>query len=135
MRRTRKDHSGTDNSSLPAVPELDLVLYHWSPRQNRANILKQGLSPGRSSLQGDWKPPYVCFSDEPDLAWRLSGAMWGEIKEWDLWMCNVTFQTSFAHYEIITDTYINTGRHYVKEYRIYTRVYKRDLVYVGSRSN
>lgn len=134
MRRTRKDHSGIPKGQLPAVPELEIVLYHWTPSKNRARIQKEGLCPNQKSLQGDWRPPYVCFSDEPNLAWWLSGRMYSEIEEWDLWMCRMDAQTSFDHYEIITDTY-RSGRMYVKEYRVYTRVYKRDLIYVGSRTN
>jgi len=60
--------------------------------------------------------------------------MYPEIEEWDLWMCRLDAQTSFKGYEIITDTY-RTGRMFVKEYRVYHRVYKRDLIYVGSRVN
>lgn len=133
MRTTRKDHSGVSGNLLPPVPELELVLYHWSPSSNRKRIEHDGLKPGCKTLQGDWKPPYVCFSDEPYLAWLLSGALYPEIGEWDLWMCYVEHQTSFDHYEIITDTYVTTGRAYVKEYRIYTRVYKRDLEYIATR--
>lgn len=102
---------------------------------NRPSIQRVGLDINKRSLQGDWRPPYVCFSDEPNLAWILSGKMYPEIKMWDLWMCYFDSQTSFDHYEIILDTFPNTGRHYIKEYRIYTRVYKRDLIYVGSRRN
>lgn len=134
MRKTRKDHSGAPKTNLPAVPELDLILYHWSPAKNRKNITLRGLVPGCKTLQGDWKPPYVCFSDDPWLAWVLSGNMWPDIKEWDLWMLHFPTQTSVDHYEIITDTYRDSGRHYVKEYRIYSRVFKRDLIYLGSRT-
>lgn len=133
MRKTRTDHSGEPKSKLPPVPSKDLLLYHWSPTKNRKNINLRGLDINRKTLQGAWKPPYVCFSDDPQLAWILSGKMWPEIKSWDLWMCNMSSQTSFDHYEIITDTFIDTGRHYVKEYRIYTRVFKRDLFYVATR--
>lgn len=134
MKTTRRDDSGAPKNNLPPAPPLDLILYHWSPVSNRQSIRKNGLTVGKKSLQGDWRPPYVCFSDDPQLAWVLSGRMWPEIKEWDLWMCHVPSQTSFEHYEIITDTYVDTGRHYIKEYRIYTRVYKRDLVYLATRS-
>lgn len=133
MRTSIKDHSDPSNK-LPSKPPLELCLYHWSPAKNRNSINKYGLDINKKSLQGDWKPPYVCFSDEPILAWILSGRMWPGSGEWDLWMCHVPSQTSFNHYEIILDTYINTGRHYIKEYRIYTRVYKRDLTYIGSRN-
>lgn len=133
MKTTRRDDSGAPKDKLPKVPPLDLILYHWSPTANRARITHDGLCPGRPSLQGDWRPPYVCFSDDPILAWVLSGRMWPEQKSWDLWMCHVPSQTSFNHWEIITDTYRDTGRHYIKEYRIYTRVFKRDLDYVATR--
>lgn len=135
MKTTRKDDSGLPKNKLPPVPELELVLYHWSPTHNRNSINKVGLKPFRKTLQGLWRPPYVCFSDEPNLAWILSGKMWPEIPNWDLWMCYMGSQTSFDHYEIITDTYRESRRPYIKEYRIYTRVYKRDLIYVGSRTN
>lgn len=133
MRRTVKDHSGSD--LRPKVPDLELNLYHWSPSSNKQNINRYGLRVGQRSLQGDWRPPYVCFSDDAYLAWILSGAMWPEIESWDLWQCNFESQTSFNHYEIILDTYRDSGRHYIKEYRIYSRVYKRDLIYLGSRTN
>lgn len=133
--KTKKvDHSGTlPKNRLPAVPPLELIIYHWSPTTNRNRINHDGLCPGRLSLQGDWRPPYVCFSSDPHLAWILSGRMYPGIKSWDLWMCHVPSQTSFDHWEICLDTYIDSGRHYIKEYRIYTRVFKRDLVYVATK--
>lgn len=131
-RKTIKDHDDPTNK-LPSLPELELCLYHWTPKINRARINREGLKPGCKSLQGDWCPPYVCFSDDPSLAWVLSGNMWPQIKSWDLWMCHYPSQTSFNHHEVILDTYRDTGRKYVKEYRIYTRVYKRDLIYIATR--
>lgn len=133
MRRTRVDHSPRECSKLPPVPPSDLILFHWSPTKNRARINHDGLVPGSLSLQGDWRPPYVCYSDDPILAWQLSGRMYPEIEEWDLWMFNLDNQDSIDHYELITDTYVNSGRSYIKEYRIYQRVYKRDIVLLGTR--
>ncbi len=43
MKKTRTDTSGLPKSNLPPVPELDLVLYHWSPTSNRSSINKVGL--------------------------------------------------------------------------------------------
>ncbi len=134
MRRTRKDVSGVPKNKLPTVPELDIILYHWSPTKNRRSINKNGLLTHRRTIQGPWRPPFVSFRDDPHLAWVLSGKMWPHITEWDLWCCHMAAQTSFDHYEIITDTYRDTGRHFVKEYRIYMRVYKRDLVYLATRN-
>lgn len=133
MKKTVKDLSNPENK-LPPVPPLDLILYHWSPSKNRKQIIKYGLRTHRPTLQGEWKPPYICFSDDPWLAWILSGHMWTSIKSWDLWMCLYNLQDSFDHYEIILDTFPDTGRHYVKEYRVYTRVYKRDLIYLATRT-
>ncbi len=135
MKKTRKDDSGLPRNKLPPVPELDLNLYHWSPTSNRSNINRVGLVTHRRTLQGDWRPPYVCFSDDPYLAWILSGQIWFEIKTWDLWLCHMPSQTSFDNYEIITDTFPDSGGHYIKEYRIYSRVYKRDLTYLATRTN
>ncbi len=114
---------------------MDLVIFHWTPTINRASINKIGLVTNKLSLQGEWRPPYIAFSDDPFLAWYLSGKMFPRIKSWDLWMCHMPSQTSFIHYEIITDTFIDSGRHYVKEYRIYSRVFKRDLTYLATRTN
>jgi hypothetical protein len=133
VRKTRNDHSGAPKRRLPPVPKEDLILYHWSPTANREKIKHDGLKPGSKSLDGLWKPPYICFSADPSLAWQLSGRMYPEIELWDLWACNMDHQDSFDHYEIITDTYIETGRSFIKEYRIYTRIYKRDLDYIATR--
>lgn len=132
MKTTRKDHSGA--KKLPKKPDLEVVLYHWTPTTNRNRINRLGLVPGRLSLQGEWRPPHICFADDVHLAWHLSGRIHTDIPEWDLWQCYPENQTSFDHWEIITDTYPDTGRTFVKEYRIYTRIFKRDLIYVGSRS-
>lgn len=134
MRTTRRDDSGAPRSKLPAIPKLELVLYHWSPTANRRGIERHGLTPGKKTLQGDWRPPYVAFSDEPRLAWFLSGAMWPDVSSWDLWMVYNEAQTSYDHFEVITDTYPDSGRHFIKEYRIYTRIFKRDVDYVATRA-
>lgn len=134
MRVTRKDHSRTLKNNLPPVPERDLIFYHWSPTKNRNQIKKLGLRINGWGLQLRWTPPYVCFSDDPIMAWQLSGKMFPEIRSWDLWLCNVNVQTSFKHYEVVTDTTVDTGRQFIKEYRVYTRVYKRDVLYVATRT-
>lgn len=134
MKTTRKHDDPSVGSNLPKVPNLDLVLYHWSPTTNRRSIERLGLTPGRKTLQGDWRPPYIALSDEPRLAWFLSGRMYPEIPSWDLWMVYNEFQDSYEHMEIITDTYPTTGRTFVKEYRIYERIYKRDVNYIATRT-
>lgn len=108
----------------------DLCLYHWSPTSRRKGIERRGFVPRSISLQGDWRPPYTCFSDDPILAWSLSGRIHTEISEWDLWM---VYPNDVKQWEIIFDTYYSTGRHYIKEYRVYHRVFKRHVHYVASR--
>lgn len=134
MRRTHKDHSDIPKNKLPKIPKLDLILYHWSPTTNRVSINHNGLMINKLSLQGQWRPPYIALADDPWLAWYLSGRLWPKIKNWDLWMCHFPSQTSFDHYECITDTFKDTGRYYIKEYRVYTRIFKRDLTYLATRT-
>lgn len=110
----------------------DLNFYHWSPRTRRNQILRYGLVPGKPSLQGQWRPPYICFADDVNLAWTLSGANHPHIDEWDLWQ---VYADDAERWEVILDTYYQTGRHYVKEYRVYHRIYKRHVHYVASRTS
>jgi len=112
-------------------PEPDLCFYHWSPTARRKQIIRYGFRPGSISLDRDWHPPHTCFSDEPVLAWVLSGRLHPEITEWDLWM---VFAYDCEHFEAILDTFKDSGRHYVKEYRVYHPIPKRYVRYIASRS-
>lgn len=102
-------------------------LYHWSPRERRNSILKHGLVPNKLSKDKEWRPPYICFSKTPSLAWSLSGMMSDIYGEWDLWM----IWSSLVEYKTLN--YLNS--HHTIEYRIFHRVYKKDVWYVGSRIN
>jgi hypothetical protein len=115
------------------MPPPDLVFYHWSPTARRNGILRRGLDVGSMSLTRDWHPPYICFSDEPLLAWTLSGRMYPDIPSWDLWM---VFAEQTQGYEAILELYNDgSGRHYVKEYRVYERVFKKNVHYLATRAN
>lgn len=105
----------------------DFALYHWSPTARRKQIIRYGLRPGSVSSCRLWKPPYVCFADSPLRAWSLIGRFRPEIEHWDLWW---TTSAAVSGYEIIP--YDNNEP---KEYRVYERVFKRDLWLVGSRTN
>ena len=105
-------------------------LYHWSPRKNRKQILRYGIRVGMWSPDRVWKPPCSCWADNPKLAWELSGYFRPEILQWDLWM---TWSDVPKGVELQIDYSPNKPGHYVKEYRIYERIYKKDLVYIGSR--
>lgn len=108
-------------------------LFHWSPSSRRRRIIRSGLVPGSWSTDRLWRPPYVCFSDDPEMAWGLSALTprGRSTDHWDLWMM---LSSVPAGYEEISNTYRDTGREYVQEYRVYERVWKRDLWYVGSRT-
>ena len=62
------------------------LLYHWAPKSRRKAIQRAGLKPKQLSRDGAWKPPYVCYSDSPSLAWAYSGSLSPVEEEWDLWM-------------------------------------------------
>lgn len=64
------------------------------------------------------------------LAWHLSGRLDPAIDAWDLWQ---VLAYELNGYEMILDTFVNTGRHYIKEFRIYERIPKRNVRYVASR--
>lgn len=107
-------------------------LFHWSPRSRRKGIERYGLKPGSMARDGQWRPPFICLSDDPLLAWQLSGRFAKSTGEtWDLW---VVIVRDLPHMELITDTFTNTGRPYVKEVRVYERVYKRDVRWVAERT-
>lgn len=106
-----------------------IPLYHWSPTARRKQIKKRGLVPGCWSTDRLWKPPCVCYADTPSLAWALSGALprGREHDSWDLWQ---TYDDVPSGYEAIAFD----GSDDVKEYRVYERIYARDLWYVASRT-
>ena len=108
----------------------DVVFFHWSPQTRRKQIIRRGMVIGAWAVGRDWKPPFLCFSHEPKLAWTLSGAIHPEIPAWDLWM---VYESDLQGYEKLHDTYVDTGRPYVKEVRVYHAIPKRDLWLVGQR--
>lgn len=110
---------------MPETP-----LFHWSPSRNRSRILKVGLVPNRPCLTStEFRAPYICFAESPSWAWALSGAFHPDIAEWDLWQTSIDRLVKPRR----TPTYDNQHRWH--EVRTRERVYKRDLWYVGSRTN
>jgi hypothetical protein len=84
--------------------------------------------PGKLSTDRLWKPPYVAFAPSPSLAWSLS-AMTDRGKDygsWDLWCIwsNVVNGMEMLPFDDGSP----------KEYRIYERIYKRDIWFVGCRT-
>lgn len=105
------------------------LLFHWSPTSRRKQILRRGLMPGSKSVDGLWKPPYVCFADSPSLAWALSGmtSRGSQVKSWDLWQMWSDVPSRMEELPFDDDP------ERIKEYRVYERIFKRDLWYVGTR--
>lgn len=103
------------------------LLFHWSPVSRRKQIERRGLCPGSRSRCGEWRPPYICFSRSPSLAWALSAMFSDGPGAWDLWMMWSSVPDGFE--KLSTD-----GSGKPTEYRVYERVYKRDLWHVGTRT-
>lgn len=110
-----------------------LILYHWSPRARRNQIIRYGFRPRmRPTIGTDitvtYGAPCVCFADSPSWAWALSGEQRHAPKgEWDLWQTTV---------DRLTDPIVlasDTRMSGLYEVRTEHRVYKRDLWWVGSR--
>ena len=118
--------------SVDAIAELTqkereagpFILYHWSPRSRHGQIEKYGLRPGSRARYDKWNPPYICFCASPSAAWGCLTNK--EEGEWDLWM---VWSGVPSGYEILP-TY---GADILPEYRVYERIYKRDIWYVGTR--
>ncbi len=104
------------------------ALYHWSPRERRESILRLGLVPGKLSKDGSFRPNYICFAASPSLAWRLSGHMSDITDQWDLWMIWSNVPSRYR-----THSACNKPRCCV-EYRVFERVYKRNVWYVACRT-
>ncbi len=107
------------------------ILYHWSPASRRKSILKHGLCPKKVSRCGQWRPPYLCFSDSPSYAWSASAALSDQPEEWDLWMV-----WSSALKGGVERLYLGTNdKRGPAEFRLYDqRVPKRLIWFVGSRT-
>jgi hypothetical protein len=121
------DFTPADTSSQ--IPDSPFLLFHWAPVERRAGITRSGLVPGKRSIDRLWRPPFVCFSTSPSLAWVLSAAIHPEIPLWDLWC---TWSTRLTGYELLFD-HDSDGDSFLKEVRVYERIYKRDIWFIGTR--
>lgn len=113
-------------------PLTDRALFHWSPIERRAQILRYGLRPLQrptTSIGNDgWRQPVICFADTPSWAWGLSAGMrWTSVGFWDLWQTSLL---DLVDAQIIESTDRPSGIH---EVRTPHRVYKRNLWHVGTR--
>lgn len=111
-----------------------ILMFHWSPTNRRKGITRLGMMPGKWSTDRLWKPPYVAFAPSPSLAWALSAATHRgqQVDAWDLWMTDSSRMEK--GYEVIPfDSNIPGEAADPKEFRVYDRIYKRDLWFVGTR--
>jgi len=109
------------------VSRRPFLLFHWSPIGRRKRIEKEGLCPGNLSKDKDWRPPYICFSRSPSIAWGLSAMTTDEPGYWDLWMVWST-EVPKGWETLSTD-----GSGKPTEYRVYDRIKKSKVWYVGTR--
>lgn len=109
--------------------EPNRALYHWAPARRFNQIKRYGLRPWMRNVTETTRAPYVCFADDPQWAWRLSGGQprFDKGTEWDLWM---TWLDRLEAATILPSVDRPSG---IYEVRNEARVYKRDLVYVASR--
>lgn len=106
------------------------LLYHWSPSERRAGIIKRGLVIGskHATHSDGWRANYLCFSDSPSHAWGHSGGFKNQPGDWDLWM---------VWSNLIPDLKRLDHQDKTKpcEFRTRLSIKKRNIWYVGTRSH
>jgi hypothetical protein len=111
-------------------------LYHWSPAGRRRSIERRGLQPGMRpsrpmyDLDGeteiDWRADHIYLAPDPVTAARMSWRVFGEPgQEWDLWQAELVAVDNVRMRE-------DSGP-YVLEVRVYNRIPKSRLTWLGSR--
>ncbi len=66
------------------------LLYHWAPADRRAQILREGLRPGRACTVATTRLGYVCLGFSASGAWALSGGTVDHVDVWDLWQVQLS---------------------------------------------
>ncbi len=121
------EHEQAGKALLAAKPFM--ILFHWSPRARRKQILRYGLRPWCRPSAATCRAPFVCFGDSPSWAWALSAEMhWAPAGEWDLWQTTLDRLTDPV---VLASEDRLSGIH---EVRTEHRVFKRDLWHVGTRA-
>lgn len=105
-------------------------LFHWSPRERRELILREGLqiySEPVTHSDPNLSHPWICFGTTPSNAWSLSGDVeWtGEIEVWDLWQHWIGEQDDVRVLATFGDV--------ISEVRINNTIPPDKLWYVGTR--
>lgn len=69
------------------------ILFHWTPKANRASILRSGLEIIRPTRDGVASFPWICLGTTPSSAWGLIPDHTEDGAEgeggWDLWQVSV----------------------------------------------
>lgn len=105
------------------------VLYHWSPRNRRGRILRQGLRLNQPCFGNSEPHPRagLAFCDDPARAWRLSAACFGKRGQvFDLWLV-------YVH----KDWPAKWQPHYegsIPEFRVYCDVPRTRVYWIGERT-
>lgn len=102
------------------------ALFHWSPSSRRKGIERRGLVPGSLAIDRKWRPPYIALAPSPEAAWQMSGedergAGHPSWDLWQVWLSNVGAEA------------IPYDDGSAREFRVYERIYRRDLWLVGTR--
>lgn len=104
------------------------LLYHWSPRERRGQILREGIKLGQKCVTHscDFPKRAICCCDDPARAWRLSAGALGHHGDlWDLYLIYLRAEDRGKwqpHYE---------GS--IPEYRIYNDIPKNRVLWIGER--
>jgi hypothetical protein len=110
------------------------ALYHWSPKDRREDIMRDGLKPYSMPVchgagVGELKFAYICFSPTPSGAWGLSGDIDGNfedtISEWDLWQVRLA-EGDEVHYRADWGPWL-------REVRVHTAIPANRVWYVATR--
>ncbi|MFA5234075.1 MAG: hypothetical protein WC390_06700 [Sulfurimonas sp.] len=100
-------------------------LYHWSPKENRIDILKNGLQI-MSKSSSDYVPlPWICLGTTPSTAWSYTLAEQREIETWDLWQVSLQ---EHDHMVIRSDL-----GPYIQEVRIHNGLPADRIWWIGER--
>lgn len=122
----------TSQAFYDRATDDSFLLYHWSPTTRRKSIDRRGFVPGSLSTDRLWRPPHSCWATSPSLAWALSGMTQRglEVSSWDLWC---VWSDRLEGWEVIPFDDGRTAALRPKEYRVYHRIFKRDVWYIATR--
>lgn len=102
-------------------------MYHWSPRWRLSGIKRTGLEPGKRNIHSsEFRQPAVCTSADPVIAWNYSHGAWKSKGTFDLWQFYLEPTDEVEIRNIWGDRLL--------EIRIYNRIKKARLIWIGERS-